>query len=44
MTIRILFSKESTEGFEKQQQNEKRLQEMLTQIREETDTPSEQNV
>jgi exopolysaccharide biosynthesis polyprenyl glycosylphosphotransferase len=44
MTIRILFSKESTEGFEKQQQNEQRLQEMLTQIREETDTPSEQNV
>ncbi len=44
MTIRILFRKESTEGFEKQQQNEQRLQEVLTQIREETDTPSEQNV
>ena len=44
MTIRILFRKESTEGFEKQQQNEQRLQEVLTQIREETDAPSEQSV
>ena len=35
MTIRILFSKESTEGFEKQQENEQRLQEMLQELREE---------
>ena len=35
MTIRILFSKESTEGFEKQQENERLLQEMLREMREE---------
>ena len=35
MTIRILFSKESTEGFEVQQENEQRLQEMLQEMHEE---------
>ncbi len=35
MTVRILFSKESTEGFEKQQENEQRLNEMLKELREE---------
>ena len=44
LTIRILFSKESTEGFEKQQENEERLQEMLAQIREEEDTHAGQGV
>ncbi len=44
MTIRILFSKESTEGFEKQQENEHLLQEMLKEIREEEETPAEQGV
>ena len=40
MTIRILFSKESTEGFEKQQENEQRLQEMLQEMHEEEHTGS----
>ena len=35
MTIRILFSRESTEGFEKQQENELRLQEMLHEMHKE---------
>lgn len=44
MTVRILFSKESTEGFEKQQENEERLNEMLQEIREEEDTLTGQGV
>jgi lipopolysaccharide/colanic/teichoic acid biosynthesis glycosyltransferase len=44
MTIRILFSKESTEGFEKQQENEQLLQEMLKEIKEEEETPAGQGV
>ena len=35
MTIRILFSKDSTEGFEKNKENEQALNEMLRQIRQE---------
>jgi len=34
MTIRIMFSRESTEGFEKMRENEKALEEMLREIRE----------
>lgn len=44
MTVRILFSKESTEGFEKQQENEQHLQELLKEIREEDNTPAGQEV
>ena len=45
MTIRILFSKESTEGFEKQQENELLLNEMLKEIyEEEEDAMMEQGV
>ncbi len=44
MTVRILFSKESTEGFEKQQETEQRVQEMLEKIHEEDDALTGQGV
>ena len=44
LTVRILFSKESTEGFEKQQENEQRVQEMLEKIHEEDDALTGQGV
>ena len=44
LTIRILFSKESTEGFEKQRENERLLQEMLKEIKKETDASVGQEV
>lgn len=44
LTVRILFSKESTEGFEKQQETEQRVQEMLERIREEDESLTGQGV
>lgn len=44
LTVRILFSKESTEGFEKQQENEQRVQEMLEKIHKEDDALTGQGV
>lgn len=34
LTLRIMLSKESTEGFEKQQENDKRAEELLEQMKE----------
>ena len=38
MTIRVMFSKDSTEGFEKNKENEEALAEMIHRIHEEQDT------
>ena len=40
MTIRILFSKESTEGFDVAEENEQKLEQMLEEMEQQEETPA----
>jgi lipopolysaccharide/colanic/teichoic acid biosynthesis glycosyltransferase len=35
LTLRIIFSKESTEGIDKQQENQRKIEELLREMEEE---------